>query len=245
MSTVKSETQLGRRPSELRRPSGGMEMLSRSWAVFGKDVTCEFRTRYAVNAIVLFAVTTLLAVSFAIGGVGVTPAIQASLLWVIIYFSALSGLSRSFVREEESRTASALRLSAAPGAVFGGKLIFNIVMLGALELVIVPLYVGMMGVEVSVWSLFVLVMVCGSLGLAVAATVVAAIVSRANAKGALFAVLSFPILLPMLVVAINGTKAALSGSGFGSGADDLKLLVSFTGIMFVVSAVVFKFVWED
>ncbi len=222
-----------------------MEMISRSLAVFRKDLTCEFRTRYAINAILLFAVTTLFAVSFSIGGVGLSPSVQASLLWLIIYFSALSGLSRSFVREEESHTASALRLSAAPGAVFGGKLIFNIVLLFMLELVIIPLFVGMMNLQVNGWPLFLAIMVSGSAGLAVASTVVAAVVSRANAKGALFAVLSFPILLPLLIVAISGTKAALSGAGFASGADDLKLLISYTGIMFVVSLILFRFVWED
>lgn len=224
---------------------GVIEMLARSAAVFHKDVTCEFRTRYAVNAILLFAVTTLFAVSFAVGGAGVSESVQSSLLWIIIYFSGMSGLSRAFVREEEARTASALRLAAAPGAVFGGKLIFNLVLLAALEVVIVPLFVGMMNVHVSGWPLFLAVLAGGSVGLAVAATIVAAIVSRANAKGALFAVLSFPVLLPLLIGAIHGTQAALSSARFAEGMQDVKLLVSYTGIMFIVSLFVFRFIWED
>lgn len=224
---------------------GMIEMLSRSAAVFQKDVTCEFRTRYAVNAILLFAVTTLFAVSFAVGGAGVSPSVQSSLLWIIIYFSAMSGLSRAFVREEEARTASALRLAAAPGAVFGGKLIFNLILLAALEVVIVPLFVGMMNVQVNGWPLFLLVLVSGSAGLAVASTIIAAIVSRANAKGALFAVLSFPVLLPLLIGTIHGTQAALSSARIAEGMPDLKLLVSYTGVMFIVSLLVFRFIWED
>jgi heme exporter protein B len=220
-------------------------MLSRSAAVFSKDITCEFRTRYAINAIVLFAVTTLVAVSFAIGGVGVSQSVQASLLWIIIYFSAMSGLSRVFVREEESHTASALRLSAAPGAVFGGKLLFNLVLLGALELVIVPLFVGMMNVQVSGWPLLISIIVMGSVGLAVASTIVAAIVSRANAKGALFAVMSFPLLLPVLIGGIKGTEKALESASFMAGMEWIRLLVSYTGIVFIVSLFLFRFIWED
>lgn len=224
---------------------GIIEMLARSIAVLRKDLVCEFRTRYAINAIVLFAVTTLIAVSFSVGGAGISQPIQATLLWIIIYFSALSGLSRAFVKEEESRTATALRLAASPGAVFGGKLLFNILLLFMLEVVIVPLFVGMMSLQVKGWLLFVMVLVTGSIGLAVAATIVAAIVSKANAKGALFAVLSFPLLLPVLITGIHGTQAAISSSVFMSGIDDLKLLVSYTGVMFVVSLLVFRFIWED
>lgn len=224
---------------------GVVEMLRRSAAVFRKDLTCEFRTRYAINAIALFAVTTLVAVSFAIGGVGVSKSVQASLLWIIIYFSALSGLARVFVMEEEGGTADALRLAAAPGAVFGGKLLFNLVLLAALEIVIVPLFVGMMSLEVRCWPLMVAILTIGSMGLAVSSTMVAAIVSRANAKGALFAVLSFPLLLPVLVSGINGTKAALSSAMLGAGMQDVKLLVSYTGVMFIMSLLCFRFVWED
>jgi heme exporter protein B len=220
-------------------------MLRRSVAVFRKDLISEFRTRYAISAILLFAVTTLVAVSFAIGRAGISPAVHSSLLWIIIYFSSLSGLSRTFVKEEESRTADALRLSASPGAVFGGKLLFNFMLLAAIEVVTIPLFVGMMSLQVKGWPLFVAVLVIGSIGLAVASTIVAAIVSRANAKGALFAVLSFPLLLPVLIVGIRGTEAALQSASFMAGADSLKLLVSYTGVMFIMSLLVFRFVWED
>lgn len=224
---------------------GFMDALSRAIAVFAKDVTTEFRTRYALNAILLFAVMTLIAVSFSIGGIGLEKPIQASLLWIIIYFSAMSGLSRTFVHEEDAKTASALRLAAPPGAVFGGKLLFNYILLFVLELVIVPLFVGMMDLHVSGWPLFIAILIFGSAGLAVASTMVAAIVSRANARGALFAVLAFPLILPLLITAIRGTQAALGSAVFAAGTEELKLLVSYTGIELVISFLIFKFVWED
>lgn len=220
-------------------------MLARSAAVFHKDLISEFRTRYAINAILLFAITTLVAVSFAIGGAGITASVQASLLWIMIYFSSLSGLSRVFVKEEESHAADALRLTAAPGAVFGGKLIFNLCLLLALEVVTVPLFMGMMSLQVRGWLLFVSILGIGSVGLAVASTIVAAIVARASSKGALFAVLAFPLLLPILIVGIRGTETALESGSFLAGIESLKMLVSYTGVMSVVSLLVFRFVWEE
>lgn len=220
---------------------------SKSAAVFYKDILSEFRTKYAVNAVVLFAVTTLTAVSFSIGGAGAnaSPSVLSALLWIILYFSAMSGLSRVFVKEEESKTASTLRLSAPPNAVYTGKLAFNLALLGGLEIIIVPMYVVMMNVAVKQWALFLLMVLVGSIGLAAASTVIAAIVARANAKGALFAVLSFPILLPLLFAAMHGTRVSFETAELASGIGDLKILIAYAGVMITASLMLFKFVWEE
>jgi heme exporter protein B len=95
------------------------------------------------------------------------------------------------------------------------------------------------------WPLFVLMLLFGSIGLSAASTIVAAIVSKANAKGALFAVLAFPILSPLLVVAIPGSAAAMSGADFSKGFPFLRILVSYAGVMITASVLLFEFIWED
>lgn len=214
-------------------------------AVFQKDVVSEFRTRYAINAVALFAVTTLIAVSMAVGGFGVRDAkLLSALLWVILFFSSMSGLSRAFVREEEGRTAIALRLSVDPVVVYAGKLVFNLALLLALEVVIVPLFIVMMNVSVHNWTLFVLTLVLGSIGLSAAATIVAAIVSKANAKGALFAVLSFPLLAPLLVTAIPASSAAMSEAA-AANRGSLLTLLAYAGAVITASVLLFEFIWEE
>jgi len=215
----------------------------RAGAVFAKDIRSEFRTRYAINTIALFAVTALTAVSFAVGGVGVGPSIHASLLWVVVYFSAMSGLARAFVREEEAGTAMALRLSAPPNAVYLGKLVFNLVLLIGLEIIVVPMFCIMMNMRVEAWGLLIAVLLLGSVGMSAAATMVAAIVSKANAKGALFAVLSFPIMLPLLVAGIHGTRLALNG--YAGGFGDVRLLVAYAGVMVTASLMLFPVAWKE
>ena len=92
-----------------------------SWAVFRKDVRAELRTRYALNALALFAVSTVVAISLGVGPLTRSadlPLIHAALLWIAILFAAFTGLARAFVQEEEARTAAALRLAAPPNAVY-------------------------------------------------------------------------------------------------------------------------------
>jgi heme exporter protein B len=144
----------------------------------------------------MFAVTTLIAVSFSIGsfriGDAEQPFLYAVLLWIILVFSALSGLSRSFVKEEEAGTMDVLKLSARPQSVFLGKLFFNLTLLGALELLIVPLFILLMNYNIASPALFVAMVISGGFGLGAGTTIVAAMIAQASARGALFSVLSFP-----------------------------------------------------
>ena len=93
-------------------------LWSAAWAVARKDVRIELRTRYALNSMLLFAVTTAVMVSFRLGPLGVSRdsravSTLAVLLWVAIFFAAMNGLSRTFVREEETRTVALRRLGGA------------------------------------------------------------------------------------------------------------------------------------
>ncbi len=92
-------------------------------AVFVKDLRAEFRTRVALNAVGLFALTTLAAVAYTIGPFRLAPDdrpfLLSALLWIVLFFAAMAGLDRSFVKEEETHTAPLLRLAAAPAAWCG------------------------------------------------------------------------------------------------------------------------------
>ena len=213
-----------------------------------KDLRTEFRTRVALNALGLFALTVLAAVSYTVGPYRITaddrPFLLAVLLWIVIFFAALAGLDRSFVKEEESHTAPLLRLAASPTAVWLGKLGFNLILIYLLMVILVPLYCILMGYEIVLVSGFVLILVVGGFTLAVVTTIVAAIIARALTRGALFSVLSLPLLLPLLIFLIQGTSGAAGGDS-DVVSNSIRAVVSMGGIMTVVSAVLFPTVWND
>lgn len=217
-------------------------------AVFVKDLRCELRTRVALNALGLFALTTLAAVAYTVGPYGVTPSdrpyLLGALLWIVIFFAAMAGLDRAFVKEEETHTAPVLRLSASPSVVWGGKLLFNLVVLVVLMVILVPLYCVLMGMTVAAPWWFVALLTAGAYGLAVTTTIVAAIVARAMTRSALFAVLSLPLLLPLLVFVIQGTSGAVRGE-VSVVWNALRAVLSLGGVMTVVSAALFPVVWNE
>ena len=228
--------------------TGSSTYLSEAVAIWLRDLRGEFRTRYAVNAILMFAVTTLIAVSFSIGsfriGDAEQPFLYAVLLWIILVFSALSGLSRSFVKEEEAGTMDVLKLSARPQSVFLGKLFFNLTLLGALEFISVPLFILLMNYKIASPALFVAMVISGGLGLGAGTTIVAAMIAQASARGALFSVLSFPLLLPLMITAIKGCERAADGINT-AGWPEVRIAVAYTVIMITISLFLFPMIWEE
>jgi heme exporter protein B len=238
----------GQEQSAIRNPQSSI-LLNAAWAVFRKDLRAELRTRYALNAVALFAVSTVVALSLGVGFLtpgrnADLPLIHAALLWVAVLFAAFTGLARAFVQEEEARTAAALRLAAPPIAVYLGKLLFNLALLLLLDVLVALLFVVLLHVRIGNVGLFAALLLAGSLGMVAATTLIAAIIARASVKGALFAVLSFPLLVPLLVVAIQGTALALQGEGWEPGAAPLQVLIAYTVALFVASLFLFGSVWE-
>jgi heme exporter protein B len=169
----------------------------------------------------------------------------AALYWIIIFFASMSALSRVFVREEDSGTARMLRLYASPTAVYVGKLLFNLGLLVSLCVLLLPLFAIFMNVVQADWLLLITITLLGAIGLAGATTILAAVVARAGVRGALFAVLSFPVLLPLLALAISATETAFGTGGFGAAANELRLLTAYAVVMITISWALFDFVWNE
>jgi len=225
-------------------PTGPVSWGIRVAAVVRKELVSEFRTRYAINAIVMFALVTLTVVSFSVGMLTPSREIMAALFWIILFFAAMSGLAQTFIKEEESGTALILKLSSDGMVIFFGKMLFNLILLVVLAVLIVPLFIVFLKTVPANWGVFLVGLVLGMIGLAGATTIVAAIVSRATVKGALFTVLSFPVLLPLLVAVIEITTVGFTGGGFGEISAPLQLLAAYDVVMTTLSVMLFDFVWR-
>jgi heme exporter protein B len=213
--------------------------------VFAKEWRCELRTRYALSTLGLFAFTTLVVVSVSLGPLGLMKsqgsAVLPVLFWIILLFSVAAGLPRAFVQEEEGQTAIALRLAATPSSLFCGKLAYGLTVILALEALITPIYMAMMGLSVRAPGQLILALAVGGYGLAAGSTLVAAIIAQARSKGTLFAVMAFPVLLPLLLLAIELTRNALGGEPAGVALSQLLL---YDGAVTIAGLMLFPAVWN-
>jgi heme exporter protein B len=158
----------------------------------------------------------------------------------------MSGLSRTFVSEEERGTVLTLQLMARPMTIYLGKLLFNLILLMGLNILTVTLYLLFVGnFSIGNFGIFIPTMILGTIGLASASTIIAAIIAKANTRGTLYPVLSFPILLPLLLTVINATKLAANGAPLADASGEFQILISYSVVVTVVSYVLFEFVWKE
>jgi len=216
------------------------------WAIFLKDWHSELRTRYAISALIMFVITTIAIMVFSLGSESAPADVLSAMLWVVIFFGAMSGLSRTFVMEEERGTSMMLQLMATPSAVFFGKLLFNLLLVLVLNCFTVCLYAAFIaGFVVRSAGIFLVTLLLGSVGFASASTIIAAIIARANTRGTLYPVLSFPILLPLLLTVIDGTRLAADGAFFQEAYGEFQILVSYIVVVTAVSYLLFDHIWKD
>ncbi|HVF60415.1 MAG TPA: heme exporter protein CcmB [Thermoanaerobaculia bacterium] len=225
--------------------SRSADWLAEAGAVFVKEWRCELRTRYALNTLALFAFTTLVVASAGLGPLGASAAVGTPvlpvLLWLILLFAAAAGLPRSFVQEEETHTATALRLAATPSALFCGKLAYGATLMVALEALVAPLFLAMMQLDVAAPGLFVATLLGGGYGLAAANTLIAAMIAQARGRSTLFAVLAFPVTLPLLLLVVELTRNAVAGEPSGGALTQLLL---YDATVTVASLMLFPVVWN-
>jgi heme exporter protein B len=231
-------------------PTSSSHWVAETLAMAVKEVRSELRTKHALATMGLFAVATMVVVSFSVTVVGVPDlpraGIWSALLWIVLFFSAMSGLTRVFVKEEDARTVTALRLSARASVVFCGKLLFNAGLMAGLSVVVLPLFALFFQPTVARWDQLILLIAAGGLGLSGASTLLAALVAKTGSRGALFVVLALPVVLPLLVMAMAGTTAAILGGRWTEEAwRNLIGLIAYTVASVTASLMLFPFVWDD
>lgn len=218
----------------------------KAYSLFRKDWQSELRTRYAINALAMFILVTISVILFSIGTEKISEYLTGGLLWVVIFFSAMSGLSRAFVSEEERGTTLTLQLIASPSTIFSGKLLFNLVLVFLMNVAITILYSALFeSFVIKSFDLFLIAFVLGNFGIAISSTIIAAIISKASSKGTLYPVLSFPILLPLILTLLELTKFAMDGDNISASWVEIAVLVCYDVIMLTASYLLFDFIWKD
>ena len=218
-----------------------MSFLRHVLVIAAKDLRAEIRTKEAINASFAFSLVILVLFSFAFDPESeATREISGGLLWIVFAFAGTLILNRSFARELPNDCLDALVAAPIPGAaLFLGKAIANYVLLLAMELVSLPIF----GVFYNVrwtqqfWQLM-LVLALGTWGLTVIGTIFSALTVNIRLREVMLPMLTYPILAPALMGAMQLTATLVSGQPISPQTDMwLKMLIGFDLIFTSVSLV--------
>ena len=219
------------------------DLVRTTVAVARKDLKVEWRTKTAFMSSLVFAVLVLAVLYFArdktaVGDFDIAP----GALWVTFTFAGMLGLNRAFLLERENRALDGLRLSpVSPTALFLGKVIANLVFLGVVELVSLPLFI--LFYDVPIWRqlpMLLAVVALATVGYVAVGTLLSAMVVRTRFSEVMLPVLLLPFLVPPIVSAVQLTWRILALRPLSELTGWLSLLAAFDIIFFTLSLLLFE-----
>lgn len=180
--------------------------------IMRKDLTVEARSRELLLTTLFFAVSAVLV--FAFGFVRDGRPVEnaaAGILWIAIAFAGTLALGRTFERERYHDVLHALLLAPVDRpAIYVGKLLGILVVLGTVEVVVVPLVALLFQAPLLRQPLLIVTLLAfGTVGFAAVGTLFAAMLIRARSRDVLLPVLLYPLTIPVIIAGVRGTAALL------------------------------------
>jgi heme exporter protein B len=211
-----------------------------------KDIKLELRQQSTLNTMVLFMVCTIFLcyISFMLKIQILESITWNTLFWIILVFSAVNSAGNSFRKESTGRQLYYYQL-ARPESIIMAKIIFNFLLLLALSLLGFGLYLALLGNPVQDFSMYFLSLILGSLGFSASLTLLAGIASKTDNASGILAVLSFPVLLPLINMLIRLSKNAMDGLDVSASYDEILTIFGIDLIVIALSYLLFPYLWKS
>ena len=211
-----------------------------------KEIILEWRTRYALNGILLYVVGAVFIcyLSFRLRGGALNVVTWNALFWIIMLFAAVNAVGKSFLQEQSGRLIYYYTI-ASPQGIIVAKMLYNSLLLLLLAAICLVVFSGVMGNEVQNGGLFTVNLLLGAVGFSVTLTMVSGIAAKASNSSTLMAVLSFPIMIPLLLMVMKVSKNAIDGLDPTVSYDEVVILLAINGIVASLSYILFPYLWRS
>ncbi len=210
-----------------------------------KEWLLERRRASTLSGLLLYVLSTVVLVYMASqAGKGIIDMVWITFYWVIMMFAAVNGVAKSFIQESNYRDAYYYTL-ISPQALILSKMLYNALLMILLSLLSLAVLSVLIPQDLGDWNLFIATVILGGVGLSFCFTLIAAIAARVGNSGTMMAILSFPIILPVLSVLISLSRIALVGLDDGNMWRNIQILLALDGIMLVMSYILYPFIWKE
>jgi heme exporter protein B len=207
-----------------------------------KDLMTEWRMRYALNGIILHVVSSVFLVFLSVKVLN-APTWNA-LFWLILLFSSVSAVAKGFVGESRGRSLYYYSLSS-PQHIILSKIAFNNLFMICIAVICFGVYSLLLGNMAEHAGYYFLVLLFGCIGFATTFTLLSSIASKSGNGHLLMPVLSFPIIIPLLLVLIKASKKAMDGLDPSLLIPDLLVILALDVILLALAYLLFPYLWKD
>ena len=211
-----------------------------------KDIVLEARSRELVISVLVFGLLVVVVFSFALDpDPGQSDRLAPGILWVAFAFAATLAMNRAFVRDQEAGALEGLLASpVSRDAIFLAKAATTFIFMLLVEAVLLPAYAIMLKFSALSWTLGGTILLA-TLGFALIGTLFSALAAQTRSREIMLPVLFFPIVLPVILAAVESTTLAVGGETFIGLGRWLSLLAVFDAVFLVICPWVFSYIVED
>lgn len=213
-----------------------------------KDLVLESRSGEVTLTSTFFALLVVVMSSMSFhGGPRTGRVVLSGVLWVAVAFAAVLALGRSWSREREGGALTGLLTTPlAPGALFLAKSLVLSLFLVAIECVVFPVAAVFFSVDLPDYALGLgCLAALATPGIAAAGTLFGVMTVRTSARDLLLSIVLFPLLLPVLLTAVAGTRALFEGAALAELDMHFRLIFVFDVIFFAAGLSLFGTLVED
>lgn len=225
-----------------------MGLFRNAFSIAWKDLYSEWKTRQVLTTMIIFAGLVIVVCSFAFDPTNnMMKAVIPGAIWIIIVFSGILGLNRSFISEQKNDNIHALLTAPIdPASIYLGKFLANFIMLLVVEIVAIPfLFLLFDFREMGSFPYFTLVLFVGSFGFVAIGTFLAALAANSRSSEMLLPIMLFPLVSPILIGAVQATKIILTNiEKLPNAISWIQLIGAYNVIFFVLCVLLFEYVLE-
>ena len=223
-----------------------MQFLRPIGVLVWKDILLELRSRDLVVSVLVFGLVVLVVFNFALSVTTQRVAVLApGILWVAFAFAGVLAMNRAFVREREQGGLDGLLLTpVSRDAIFLGKAAASFIFMLLVEAILLPIFAGLLNFSGMSFTLG-LTIVLATLGFALVGTLFSAIAVQTRSREILLPILFFPVILPVIVGAVEATKRAIGAETTVGIGHWLPLLGAFDALFLVICPWAFSIVVEE
>jgi heme exporter protein B len=211
-----------------------------------KEFTLELRRKSVISGIGIYLISLIFIsyLTFSLRNNSINEATWSALFWLTILFSVVNSVAKSFIGEKKGLALYYYSLASAK-AVIVSKIIYNTILCFVLSIAGYTLFSIFISNPVQDHFLFVLTLFLASIGFSGSLSLISGIASKTNNSNILMAVLSFPIVISILLMAVKITKNVLDGIERSASYDELLNLLAINCILTSLAYILFPYIWRS
>ena len=224
-----------------------MSFIRHTITLIKKEALLELRNKYALAGLLLYVFSTIFVLYLALSNQGAAKNIEVKywnvLFWIVMLFSSINTITKSFVHENSNRYLYYYSL-VSPVVIITAKMLYNVLLMMVISSLSLLLFAIVLGTPIQNFQLFMVVILLGAIAFSFLFTLLSSIATKAG-NASLTAILGLPLIVILILYLMRLSRECFFITHSENLMINLMILSLFNLILFILSLILFPYLWRD